>query len=58
MSELALAEYVRRLTERLTELELRVDLLAKALSGVTSGDLDRPTATPPAWPFGNDEGTL
>ena len=58
MTELLQAEMVRRLADRLAELELRVDLLAKALAQHTAGALDRPTATPPAWPFGDDEGTL
>ena len=54
MTELALAEDVRRtremaraLRDHLAELELRVDLLAKAVAGVTSGGLDRPAATMP-----------
>lgn len=41
MTELLQSELLRRLAE----LELRVDLLAKALAGVTSGNLDR-TAAP------------
>jgi hypothetical protein len=61
MSELAFAEHLRRLGERLAELELRVDLLAKALAGVTSGDLDRDAprtrwAEPQPWHNDPSEG--
>jgi hypothetical protein len=43
--ELAIAEQQRRLHDRLAELELRVDLLAKVVAGLTGGHLDRPQLT-------------